>query len=302
MVAINVAGADRFFAFAIARHGIYLRRNAGDPPPWTPDPILRKFKFTNVFRELDRTTVWYRENVRQVLDGRDSVLPATILFRWFNRIETCAAVFDNLGPATLGSGVCPFTTWLQDPDDGGQLRSVIREARGKGPYVTGAYIIKTPDGMDKLTGVLSLCGAFAKSDWSGMADSWRAMKSLEKAWRSLLSFPFMGRFMAYEVVSDIRHTEILKDATDIHTWANPGPGAMRGLNRIQGTPLKSVRPTAQMMQEMQTLLRMSNEGFWAYNTPWEMREVEHTLCEFDKYERVRLGEGRPRNLFVPHAG
>jgi len=30
---------------------------------------------------------------------------------------------------------------------------------------------------------------------------------------------------------------------------------------------------------------------------WEMRDVEHTLCEFDKYERVRLGEGRPRGVF-----
>jgi len=25
-----------------------------------------------------------------------------------------------------------------------------------------------------------------------------------------------------------------------------------------------------------------------------MREIEHSLCEFDKYERTRLGEGRPR--------
>jgi hypothetical protein len=30
---------------------------------------------------------------------------------------------------------------------------------------------------------------------------------------------------------------------------------------------------------------------------WEMREVEHTLCEFDKYERARLGEGKPRGVY-----
>jgi hypothetical protein len=28
-----------------------------------------------------------------------------------------------------------------------------------------------------------------------------------------------------------------------------------------------------------------------------MREVEHTLCEFDKYERVRTGEGKPRGVY-----
>ena len=26
----------------------------------------------------------------------------------------------------------------------------------------------------------------------------------------------------------------------------------------------------------------------------EMRDIEHCLCEFDKYERVRLGQGKPR--------
>ena len=29
----------------------------------------------------------------------------------------------------------------------------------------------------------------------------------------------------------------------------------------------------------------------------EMREIEHSLCEFDKYERVRNGEGKPRGLY-----
>ena len=30
---------------------------------------------------------------------------------------------------------------------------------------------------------------------------------------------------------------------------------------------------------------------------WELREIEHCLCEFDKYERIRLGQGRPRTKF-----
>lgn len=52
--------AADFFAFARERHATYLRRQSGAPEPWTDDPILRKFRFTNVFRELDRTTVWFR--------------------------------------------------------------------------------------------------------------------------------------------------------------------------------------------------------------------------------------------------
>jgi len=28
-----------------------------------------------------------------------------------------------------------------------------------------------------------------------------------------------------------------------------------------------------------------------------MRDIEHSLCEFDKYERVRNGEGVPRGKY-----
>ena len=29
----------------------------------------------------------------------------------------------------------------------------------------------------------------------------------------------------------------------------------------------------------------------------DMRCIEHSLCEWDKYERVRLGQGKPRSKF-----
>ena len=39
----------------------------------------------------------------------------------------------------------------------------------------------------------------------------------------------------------------------------------------------------------------------AYETedgPLHAQDVENCLCEFDKYERTRLGEGRPRSLYA----
>ena len=45
--------------------------------------------------------------------------------------------------------------------------------------------------------------------------------------------------------------------------------------------------------------RSRSSKFWPQEWPaWEMREVEHTLCEFDKFERVRLGEGAPRQRYA----
>ena len=55
---------------------------------------------------------------------------------------------------------------------------------------------------------------------------------LEKTWKNYLPYAGFSGFMAYEVVTDLRHTKYLKNADDINTWANAGPGAVRGLNRI----------------------------------------------------------------------
>jgi hypothetical protein len=30
-----------------------------------------------------------------------------------------------------------------------------------------------------------------------------------------------------------------------------------------------------------------------------LMDIQNCLCEFDKYERVRLGEGRPRSYYKP---
>jgi hypothetical protein len=85
------------------------------------------------------------------------------------------------------------------------------------------------------------------------------------------------------------------------TWANAGPGAIRGLNRLYGRPLKAQPKKEQTCTEMIMLLgqlnrsRSTDGALWPKDWPkLEMRDVEHTLCEFDKYERVKAGEGQMR--------
>ena len=50
---------------------------------------------------------------------------------------------------------------------------------------------------------------------------------------------------------------------------------------------------------MKELLDVSNDYIDPALPALEMREIEHCLCEFDKYERVRLGQGRPRSKYKP---
>lgn len=295
--------AKPFFEFARERHAIYLRRRAGIPRfDWTSDPILASNRFTNVFRELDKTTIWLREHVRGPLRDDPRVLIGIVLFRWFNRIETGEAIFTQ---KRLGGGTAWdefLRTWETDA-----LLEAIRAYCGKGPYVTGAYIIKSPQGVDKLVGVLRSVRKFVEYCNGDPIDIAKRLaerqRTLQAVWDWLRKADHLGDFMAYEIVSDLRWTYILENAPDIMTWANPGPGAIRGLNRMMARPLESRATGSLFLPEMMTLLHMSRDPqYWPQDNPeewpsWELREVEHTLCEFDKYERMRQGEGQMKAKF-----
>jgi hypothetical protein len=327
-------GVTNFFKYARARHRITLDRAAGKPRLWTKDPILQQYRFTNVFRELDKTTVWFRKHVREPMRSSPDVLLATVVFRLLNRIEVGEAIFCqsnmlNMGMKTAETG---FDAFLRTGDVLFLKRAILAYVGPTGPYVTGAYIISSPAGYKKLDGVLEVINRFYKQtrEWPIVAESFDAnigyedaaqlmrvnpredYTTLEACWTWLKQFDYFGPFHAYEIVTDLRHTVLLDHATDINTWANPGPGAKRGANRVHGRDKMFNVPRDQLIDEIRALLVHSRDAMlWpqggkvtkqlaqnALHWPkWEMRDVEHTLCEFDKYERVRLGEGRPRGVY-----
>ena len=341
MLQLNEQAVEEFFFNARERHAIYLRRRAGLPRPWTTDAVMGQYRITNVYRELDKTTRWFREHVRDPLRDKPEVLLATVLFRWFNTIRTGETLFQQ---TVLGSGKTPWELYLAN----GDIEPMRLALRAQGaPWVTGAYMIRSPEGMDKLNGILHSFDAFAKGhakfhDYMNM--SWRGVASscldenmsgitLEDVWLWLKQFYGQGAFLAYEVVTDLRFTALLDKAPDIMTWANPGPGALRGANLLlgrmergrKGRLDKSSVPEAH--EVMRQLLELSKDiRFWPQeqedgSSPavaskhlqqigdvlttykvgdwpsWEMREPEMQLCEHTKIVRTRHGFGRPRGTY-----
>ena len=154
---------------------------------------------------------------------------------------------------------------------------------------------------------------------------------LQAVWSWLRQFYGLGPFLAYEIVTDLRHTALLDRAPDIMTWANPGPGALRGARLLTHGPERGRKgrlikgDLAQTHEVMCDLMRRSqsveywpvvhgdavlhHESYRHQTTDvlggsrtedwpaWEMREPEMWLCEMAKYERTRLGFGRPRGTF-----
>jgi len=273
---------DLYFYWIHERETIRINKEVlRHEPPWTDDPILQKFKFCQVFREEDRTTRWFKRHIRNVWRDDPEVLMATVIFRWFNFIETGRTlVRHNL-----------HIEW--------DRKKAIEEITKQDKWVTGAYIVKTPNRMDKVTGVAE-CISHMWSDREKLVDQILATKSLEKSWEILRDYPYMGPFMAYEVITDLRHTYLLRDAKDILTWANAGPGAMRGLNRLAGRDLDFSRRSHPWNDEMRELWEISRERLNSNLidlSRFEMREIEGGLCEFDKYSRILNEEGRTRSVY-----
>lgn len=275
-------GIEKFFRIARERHQIFLDRAAGKRKPWSKDPIFQKEYFCNVFREYDKTTLWFRTNIRdKVKDDPERALFAIMAFRWFNKIKTGEKIKEQL---------------LQSPDkwNKDEIYEILKNER---PIVTGAYIIKTPDKMTKLEGVLWCIDKFLWNAQIGMFDKILEGKAtMQEACALLQQSPYLGGFMAWQICSDARFTCLLKKAPDCHTWARPGPGSARGLGRtfyndVDKFNANSPSDIKQMLELMQTLMLMSDDGkYWPHEWPvWSVADVQHWACEVDKYSRAEEG-------------
>lgn len=278
------ASYDDFFRFATEREHVRRWKESGKKPPWTTDEVLQQYRFCNVFREDDRVTRWFREHLREPQRGAAAVLFTTVAFRWFNRIST-------------GEAIKPYLQRYREEmklDYRGML-ATVRDLQGRGPVVTGAYVIKTPDGQTKGDGIMLCLRRFLQEHEREVLSVIGQEGTLQATHARLMEVPFLGSFMAYEVVTDLRHTDLLCDAPDTETWAAAGPGAARGLGWLfngkpEGFRHSTVSGQEECLWHMREVLAESAVR-WPEEWPrWEMREVEHVLCEYDKWMRGLLGE------------
>lgn len=276
---------DRFLYWIRERHAIYIRRKAGEARPWTDDEVLQRYFFTNPYRENDKVTVWFRENIREPLHNDSRVVFATVAFRWFNLPST--------GQVLKTAGL--LNRW--DTATAVKALSKIRDEGNK--VFTGAFNISN-SGSTKPK-INRVCEDYIQPVWEDRQSLLRDLRkpgmTMEAAHARLMEYPGLcgSGFMAYEVVCDLRYTYILENASDKLTWSNPGPGARRGLNRLMNRPIDG--PCKDYQAESVKLLATVSKRL-AKLPPLEMREIEHSLCEFDKHERARLGDGHMKRRYA----
>lgn len=274
--------------WAIERERIRIRRQAGYEKPWTADPWLQKYFFCNAFRVHDKVTKFYMEWIKPLLEEEypryDLILFNTMMFRIFNHPETMARV--------------GLITKSYDP---AYVIEITNSMLASKRVVFGpAYIISN---LGQSLPKNVLVARTLQQAWNSSTDMWLKIAAdprLEVAQEQCRKISMFGPFLRYEVVTDLSY-HIMKDATDIYTWANLGPGAERGLNRLNRQPLTTKWKPHSALIAMRQVLEYMNETWSEYEELPEnkltMRDAEHTLCEFDKYSRIVLQQGRMKRHF-----
>lgn len=271
----------RLVYFVTERERVRLNKEALRLPraQWTRDEILQTYRFTNVRREDDRVTRWIVDNWREPYRGEPDLWHAMCVARLINE------------PSTLEKLGRPGR-WSRS-----RLELVVRKLKADGErWLNPAYIVST-NGR-----------AVAKEEHIAgiLEDLWTARRTLRPTQADTLCSYHMtlgacyglGSFMAAQVVADLKYVLPLKNASDWYTFAASGPGSRRGLNRLLERPKDSKWREDEWRLSLGRLQVQLNDAL-RWDEPLHAQDVQNCLCEFDKMERARLGEGRPKQKYRP---
>lgn len=273
---------QRFIAFVIERHRIYERRKEGKPAPWTKDPILATYRFCNVYRELDRVTLWIAGHWRGPFSAYEDLWFAMVVARLINH------------PDTLAQMPLPGR-WNR-----AQFLKAIHQRQEVGQKAYGsAYIVST----NGTTGDKAeyLADHVLAPMWEQRKELRpRATDSLASYYGRLIKMQGMGTFMAAQVIADLKYADMLIHAKDWWTFAASGPGSRRGMSYLMGfsggmtwkehewkDALKELSVLVTPHIKQAKMARLHNQ------------DLQNCLCEFSKYWRTQAGRGRPKQKFVP---
>jgi len=272
---------DLYWYFAYERQNIFWKKLNGESAPWTNDPILREYKFCNSYRVNDRVSQYLLKNV--IYNGKkysdEDMLFRIILFKLFNKESTWELLLDSFGDITL---------------DGFDMKSysfVLEDAISNGIKIyNDAYIscANKAFGYDrKHDNHLALLNKMFNID--KMQFEIINCKTMEEAFNIIKSYPLIGNFMAYQLVTDINYSDVVNWKENEFTVA--GPGSLRGIKKCFIN-----RGNLSNQDIIKYMYEHQDEEFKRLNLPFkrigdrklQLIDIQNIFCELDKYCRKAL--------------
>jgi thymidylate kinase len=267
---------DTYWRFAAKRQEVFFKRAHNALPPWTDDPILSHFKFTNAYRASDRVSQFLIRNVIYKGDQQpDEVFFRTILFKLFNKIETWQLLEKALGSLTA-------TTFDVHSFDDVLTAAMAR----KQTIYSAAYIMPSggKHGQPKkhLNHLMLLHNMLA----DGVPQKITQMKRMRDVFEVLLSYPMIGDFLAYQYATDLNYS-VMTSFSEME-FVVPGPGARDGIRKcfkdLGGLNEADIIKMVADRQEVE-FARLGIEFKSLWGRPLQLIDCQNLFCEVDKYAR-----------------
>jgi thymidylate kinase len=275
---------DTYWQFAAERQRIFFHRLEGGDRPWTDDPILKTYKFTNAYRASDRVSQYL---ISKVIYRDD--LPSTtvdvffriMLFKLFNKIQTWEMLEREVGPIT-------YSSYSFD-----RYNSVLTRTMSSGQAIySSAYIM--PSG-GKILGHtvkhrnhLRLLEMMIGDELHKKLTDARSMR---EGFQLLRDYPTVGDFLAYQFITDLNYSEMI-DFSEME-FVMPGPGALDGIRKcfVDRGGLNEpeiIKFMAESQESEFDRLGLDFRSLWG--RPLQLIDCQNLFCEVDKYARVRHPE------------
>ena len=271
-----------YFYFIQERMNIFWRRCEGKRV-LTKDPILREYKFTNVYRVCDRVSqyllryVIYKDVERYT---PEDMLLRILVFKIFNKIETWEFLKQTYGEITL------------QHFDTRKISALLSERQRVAPIFNNAYMMTgSHKRYDHLPTKHEKWLTMVNEELIGEGIIYKVLKahSLEEIYLLLRGCSFLGGFLAYQYTIDLNYSPYIN--FDENTFVVAGIGAIRGINKCfisHGNSYEdAIRYTKEHFKELQ-----AKYGYREFK-PLEGHEptlldLQNCFCETDKYLRVKI--------------
>lgn len=280
---------DQLVVYLHERERIRLAKLSGKPRPWTSDPILREFKFTNVLRENDRTTQWGQKNWFKpaVAEGaKDTIVLLNCgIFRFFGTMAFAA----ELG-------------FQRDFDADRLKRTAFAMERAGKKVFTSAYVITNGGHRCPKRDVVAdvfLTDLNNNLEYV-LGDRENLFSRYAKRLSGIQGFGGTG-FMAKEVLSDLHLSGAVQPFTDRYEWTPIGPGAQRGLQWMfpKSVIPKGVKAIPLLITIGKDLSTRLEPWMPQFGNDLDLHGIQFAMCEIDKYFRTKYAGGKPKNTYTP---
>lgn len=269
---------DLFWYFAYERQEIFIKKKNNECPPWTKDSILQKYKFCNSYRVNDRVSQYLLKNViyNSRKYSKNDTIFRIILFKLFNKESTWELLENKIGDIRLSSfNPKKYSKILQDAINNGI--KIYNDAYISCANKAYGYDRKHDNHLALLKNMFLIDHIDKKII---------ASKTMEEGFNILKSYPLIGNFLAYQLITDINYSEATNYQEDEFTIT--GPGSIRGINKcfINKGNLSDQDIIKYMYNNQEKEFKRLGYDFkYLGNRKLQLIDIQNIFCELDKYCR-----------------